>query len=122
MSVHICICLYMNVLVCTYLYMYVHICACMYISIHASSNLHMYIQEFTCLYISVHICTCMYISLPSCTCINILNIVSNILIYSFAAVCDFLQNNNLLSMIRAHEAQDQGYKMYRRNATTGFPR
>jgi len=41
--------------------------------------------------------------------------------YSFAAVCDFLQNNNLLSMIRAHEAQDQGYKMYRRNATTGFP-
>lgn len=41
--------------------------------------------------------------------------------YSFAAVCDFLQNNNLLSMIRAHEAQDQGYKMYRRNASTGFP-
>lgn len=25
-------------------------------------------------------------------------------------------------MIRAHEAQDQGYKMYRRNPTTGFPR
>lgn len=41
--------------------------------------------------------------------------------YSFHAVCDFLQNNNLLSMIRAHEAQDQGYKMYRRNPTTGFP-
>ena len=43
-------------------------------------------------------------------------------LFSFAAVCDFLQNNNLLSMIRAHEAQDQGYKMYRRNPTTGFPR
>ena len=25
-------------------------------------------------------------------------------------------------MIRAHEAQDQGYKMFRRNAATGFPR
>jgi len=42
--------------------------------------------------------------------------------YSFNAVCKFLQENNLLSMIRAHEAQDQGYKMFRRNAATGFPR
>jgi len=41
--------------------------------------------------------------------------------YSFNAVCKFLQENNLLSMIRAHEAQDQGYKMFRRNAATGFP-
>lgn len=41
--------------------------------------------------------------------------------YSYNAVCKFLQENNLLSMIRAHEAQDQGYKMYRRNAATGFP-
>lgn len=28
---------------------------------------------------------------------------------SYPAVCDFLQNNNLLSIIRAHEAQDAGY-------------
>merc|ERR1712126_375549 len=41
--------------------------------------------------------------------------------YSFNAVCKFLQENNLLSMIRAHEAQDQGYKMFRRNSQTGFP-
>lgn len=27
---------------------------------------------------------------------------------SYAAICDFLQTNNLLSVIRAHEAQDQG--------------
>lgn len=27
---------------------------------------------------------------------------------SYAAVCDFLTNNNLLSVIRAHEAQDAG--------------
>lgn len=27
---------------------------------------------------------------------------------SYAAVCDFLVNNNLLSVIRAHEAQDAG--------------
>lgn len=27
---------------------------------------------------------------------------------SYPAVCDFLQHNNLLSVIRAHEAQDAG--------------
>merc|ERR1712004_474851 len=41
--------------------------------------------------------------------------------YSYAASCDFLQQNNLLSIIRAHEAQDAGYKMYRKNQATGFP-
>ncbi|TRZ02127.1 hypothetical protein DNTS_031908 [Danionella cerebrum] len=39
----------------------------------------------------------------------------------YAAVCDFLTNNNLLSVIRAHEAQDAGYRMYRKSQTTGFP-
>ncbi|KAF2360732.1 Calcineurin-like phosphoesterase domain ApaH type [Trinorchestia longiramus] len=41
--------------------------------------------------------------------------------YSYAACCDFLQHNNLLSIIRAHEAQDAGYRMYRKSQTTGFP-
>uniref|UniRef100_A0A8C1Y776 Serine/threonine-protein phosphatase n=1 Tax=Cyprinus carpio TaxID=7962 RepID=A0A8C1Y776_CYPCA len=41
--------------------------------------------------------------------------------FSYAAVCDFLTNNNLLSVIRAHEAQDAGYRMYRKSQTTGFP-
>ncbi|KAG9354007.1 hypothetical protein JZ751_012131 [Albula glossodonta] len=41
--------------------------------------------------------------------------------YSYPAVCDFLLNNNLLSVIRAHEAQDAGYRMYRKSQTTGFP-
>ncbi|XP_046818832.1 serine/threonine-protein phosphatase 2B catalytic subunit alpha isoform-like isoform X4 [Vespa crabro] len=41
--------------------------------------------------------------------------------YSYAACCDFLQTNNLLSIIRAHEAQDAGYRMYRKSQTTGFP-
>jgi len=41
--------------------------------------------------------------------------------YSYAACCDFLQRNNLLSIIRAHEAQDAGYRMYRKSQTTGFP-
>ncbi|KAK1884379.1 Serine/threonine-protein phosphatase 2B catalytic subunit gamma isoform [Dissostichus eleginoides] len=41
--------------------------------------------------------------------------------YSYPAVCDFLMNNNLLSVIRAHEAQDAGYRMYRKSQTTGFP-
>uniref|UniRef100_A0A671YLL1 Serine/threonine-protein phosphatase n=1 Tax=Sparus aurata TaxID=8175 RepID=A0A671YLL1_SPAAU len=41
--------------------------------------------------------------------------------YSYPAVCEFLQTNNLLSIIRAHEAQDAGYRMYRKSQTTGFP-
>uniref|UniRef100_A0A0R3R802 SER_THR_PHOSPHATASE domain-containing protein n=1 Tax=Brugia timori TaxID=42155 RepID=A0A0R3R802_9BILA len=32
-----------------------------------------------------------------------------------------LQHNNLLSIIRAHEAQDAGYRMYRKSQATGFP-
>lgn len=65
---------------------------------------------------------------------------------SYAACCEFLQQNNLLSIIRAHEAQDAGwvlivrraswpmdwrcllslsswfsYRMYRKSQTTGFP-
>lgn len=30
-------------------------------------------------------------------------------IFSYAACCDFLRRNNLLSIIRAHEAQDAGW-------------
>lgn len=41
--------------------------------------------------------------------------------YSYHAVCDFLRRNNLLSVIRAHEAQDAGYRMYRTSQNTGFP-
>ncbi|XP_078659427.1 protein phosphatase 3 catalytic subunit alpha-like isoform X11 [Branchiostoma floridae x Branchiostoma belcheri] len=41
--------------------------------------------------------------------------------YSYAATCEFLQQNNLLSIIRAHEAQDAGYRMYRKSQATGFP-
>ncbi|CAF3304842.1 unnamed protein product [Rotaria socialis] len=41
--------------------------------------------------------------------------------YSYAACCDFLQNNQLLSVIRAHEAQDAGYRMYKKCQSTGFP-
>jgi len=41
--------------------------------------------------------------------------------YSYAACCDFLRTNNLLSIIRAHEAQDAGYRMYKKSVATGFP-
>ncbi|MED6277765.1 Serine/threonine-protein phosphatase 2B catalytic subunit beta isoform [Characodon lateralis] len=44
-----------------------------------------------------------------------------LLFSSYPAVCEFLQSNNLLSIIRAHEAQDAGYRMYRKSQTTGFP-
>jgi serine/threonine-protein phosphatase 2B catalytic subunit len=41
--------------------------------------------------------------------------------FSYHAACSFLEKNNLLSIIRAHEAQDAGYRMYRKTRTTGFP-
>ena len=40
---------------------------------------------------------------------------------SYNAACAFLEKNNLLSIIRAHEAQDQGYKMYRKTKNAAFP-
>ncbi|KAK3196041.1 3',5'-cyclic-nucleotide phosphodiesterase (PDEase) (3':5'-CNP) [Lecanicillium sp. MT-2017a] len=41
--------------------------------------------------------------------------------FSYPAACAFLEKNSLLSVIRAHEAQDAGYRMYRKTRTTGFP-
>ena len=35
--------------------------------------------------------------------------IVGVLLCSYAACCDFLQQNNLLSIIRAHEAQDAGW-------------
>ncbi len=35
----------------------------------------------------------------------------NCLFFSFSAVCQFLHRNNLLSIIRAHECQMEGYEM-----------
>ncbi|RCH89992.1 3',5'-cyclic-nucleotide phosphodiesterase (PDEase) (3':5'-CNP) [Rhizopus azygosporus] len=41
--------------------------------------------------------------------------------FSYRAVCNFLDKNKLLSVIRAHEAQANGYRMYRKSKTSGFP-
>jgi serine/threonine-protein phosphatase 2B catalytic subunit len=41
--------------------------------------------------------------------------------YGLAAVSTFLRKNSLLSVIRAHEAQLDGYKMHRWNGTLEFP-
>lgn len=41
--------------------------------------------------------------------------------FTYNAACQFLERNNLLSIIRAHEAQDAGYRMYRKTKITGFP-
>ena len=40
---------------------------------------------------------------------------------SYHAACAFLEKNGLLSVIRAHEAQDAGYRMYQKTKTTRFP-
>jgi len=42
-------------------------------------------------------------------------------VFSYEATCSFLKSNNLLSIIRAHEAQDEGYKLYKKGPQTGFP-
>ncbi|KAI8891227.1 serine/threonine protein phosphatase 2B catalytic subunit [Backusella circina FSU 941] len=41
--------------------------------------------------------------------------------FTYPAVCAFLERNNLLSIIRAHEAQDAGYRMYKKTRSTSFP-
>jgi len=41
--------------------------------------------------------------------------------FSFDGVATFLKKNQLLSIIRAHEAQLEGYKMHKTNPNTGFP-
>lgn len=42
-------------------------------------------------------------------------------VFSYNAVNNFLKSNNLLSVIRAHEAQDEGYRLYKKGNQTGFP-
>ncbi|CUM47123.1 uncharacterized protein AC631_03508 [Debaryomyces fabryi] len=41
--------------------------------------------------------------------------------FTYKAACQFLERTGLLSIIRAHEAQDAGYRMYKRTKTMGFP-
>ncbi|XP_063723245.1 serine/threonine-protein phosphatase 2B catalytic subunit gamma isoform-like [Symsagittifera roscoffensis] len=41
--------------------------------------------------------------------------------YTYNAVCDFLKFNDLISVIRGHEAQDAGYRMYKTGKTSKFP-
>jgi len=41
--------------------------------------------------------------------------------FSYQAATTFSQKNSLLSIIRAHEAQIEGYKMHKTNQATGFP-
>uniref|UniRef100_A0A6B2L0T7 Serine/threonine-protein phosphatase n=1 Tax=Arcella intermedia TaxID=1963864 RepID=A0A6B2L0T7_9EUKA len=41
--------------------------------------------------------------------------------FSYGAVCDFIEKNSLLTVVRAHEAQDAGYKLHRINEKTHFP-
>lgn len=41
--------------------------------------------------------------------------------FGYEAASGFLDRNGLLSVIRAHEAQLEGYKMHQKNAKTGFP-
>lgn len=41
--------------------------------------------------------------------------------YTYAAVCQFLERNNLLTVIRGHEAQDAGYTMHRKTPKKNFP-
>eukprot|EP01088_Endostelium_zonatum_P000411 TRINITY_DN10689_c0_g1_i1.p1 TRINITY_DN10689_c0_g1~~TRINITY_DN10689_c0_g1_i1.p1 ORF type:complete len:480 (-),score=82.32 TRINITY_DN10689_c0_g1_i1:159-1598(-) len=42
-------------------------------------------------------------------------------LYDYKAVTNFLKANELLSVIRAHEAQDEGYKMHLKNKANNFP-
>ncbi|CAK9438828.1 uncharacterized protein LODBEIA_P30520 [Lodderomyces beijingensis] len=41
--------------------------------------------------------------------------------FTYKAACKFLDRTKLLSVIRAHEAQNAGYRMYKRTKSMGFP-
>lgn len=41
--------------------------------------------------------------------------------FTYRAACKFLDRTKLLSVIRAHEAQQAGYRMYKRTKSMGFP-
>ena len=41
--------------------------------------------------------------------------------FTYQAVCTFLQDNDLLSVIRGHEAKAAGYQMYKRSNFSKFP-
>jgi len=41
--------------------------------------------------------------------------------FTYQATCRFLEKNNLLCLVRAHEVQDAGFRMYDTHYTTGFP-
>ncbi|KAF9044331.1 serine/threonine-protein phosphatase 2B catalytic subunit [Panaeolus papilionaceus] len=41
--------------------------------------------------------------------------------YTYEAVCQFLERNSLLTLIRGHEAQDAGYTMYKKTPKRNFP-
>ncbi|KAI0302793.1 Metallo-dependent phosphatase-like protein [Multifurca ochricompacta] len=41
--------------------------------------------------------------------------------FTYRVACEFLERNRLLSIIRGHEAQDTGYRMYRKHRANGFP-
>lgn len=41
--------------------------------------------------------------------------------FTYEAVCAFLERNNLLTVIRGHEAQDAGYTMHRKTPKKNFP-
>jgi len=42
-------------------------------------------------------------------------------VFSYQAACRFLERNRLLSIIHTHDAQDAGYRMYRKARATDFP-
>ncbi|CAF5151484.1 unnamed protein product, partial [Rotaria sp. Silwood1] len=41
--------------------------------------------------------------------------------YTYTAINEFLIRNQILSVIRAHEAQDLGFRMYKKSSNTEFP-
>ena len=42
-------------------------------------------------------------------------------VYTYHAVVAFLERNRLLSLVRAHEAQNDGFRLYKERESTGFP-
>ena len=103
-----------NVLMYQRAHTHAHTCTCTHShpSSHTCTHSHPFSHTFTHSHPSSHTCTHSHPSSHTCTHSHP---------HSYNACCEFLQRNSLLCIIRAYEAQDAGYKMYRKSQTTGFP-
>ena len=85
---------------------------CMYVCMYVCTCVRMYVRMYVCTYVNTYLiycANCLTPVLPSPTLFSYSLPTPPPHPSSYNACCEFLQRNNLLSIIRAHEAQDAGW-------------